>query len=1299
MKSIFDQFTQKYSLSKTLRFELRPVGKTRDWMNEHLKYDKDLQTFFADQKIEDAYQVLKPVFDKLHEDFITKSLENSKARQIDFSGYFTLKRDLIGINKKVQEAAFKNKEKEIENEEKKLRESFGEIYKAEGDVFKITAGLLPNGKPVLKEDGYKVLTEAGILKYIHKNIDTFVGLSLKTHSGKIVTKIDLEKALGTAQTEGVFEGFFTYFSGFNQNRENYYVTKEEQTTAVASRVVGENLPKFCDNILDFEKRKTVYEGALEFLKNKNIAVVDKGQNPLHAITSTIFEVSHFNVCMSQTGIEAYNKEMGNANFVINLYNQQQIDKSQKLRFFKILYKQIGCGEKGDFLQSIKSPEELKERLRDVAVKGDKFFVAVEKITKEILSLESFNDIYWSDKAINIISSKYFGDWMTLKESLKNVKVFKSDKGEIKVPQIIELSDLFVVLDSANSIVAFKESFKDNDTEKQKIKNESNSSNSQKLLKMMFVDILANRKVFESKKSVVLNMVNHKYDENTQIVKDWLDSLLFTNQILKYFKVRENKVKGSSLNAEVYNPLEEILSKDNPTKEYDIVRNYLTQKPTESLNKLKLNFKNASLADGWDENKIADNHCVIVRDKDDNKYLAILTEKSKKFFAKDVIEGKGKNKKTKKNELYEIKDGEDFYWKMEYKQIATPTGIGGFVRKCFNSAQLLGWICPENCLNSEGKIVIKNDEAEDNLKEIIDCYKSFFNVYEKDGFKYKDYNFVLKDSNKYETLNDFFNDIERQGYKLNFTSKINKEFLDSAVATGMIYLFEIRNKDSNLKDKQKKLSETKNLHTIYWNSVFSESENKPKLNGKAEIFYQPIVQDLLKDKDKDGNIIKASKKRFEREKFVFHCNLTLNFQRPDKWYKNSEEINRVMVETKERVCFIGIDRGEKHLAFYSVINQKGEILEQSSFNVIKDEKSGKEHNYAEKLAERSGDRDEARKNWKTIGTIKELKDGYISQVVRKIVDLAMKHNAYIVLEKLDKGFKRGRQKIEKQVYQKLELALAKKLNFLVNKKVEIGTVGSVTNALQLTPPVANFQDIEGKSQFGIMLYVRANYTSQTDPITGWRKSIYLKKGSEDNIKKQIADSFTDILFDGQDYCFTYKDQNRNIWELYSGKNGVDLDRYYRERMNEHVEGEMKVCWTPKKQEIKKTLDGLFESCDKNRSILTQIIDEGVEPKKIDANRTAWESLRFVINVIQQIRNTGTEKKDDDFLLSPVRDRESNHFDSRKQGALIPNGDANGAYNIARKGLMLFQKENGIRQKPEKPDLFIEDKEWDAWLKKN
>ena len=220
----------------------------------------------------------------------------------------------------------------------------------------------------------------------------------------------------------------------------------------------------------------------------------------------------------------------------------------------------------------------------------------------------------------------------------------------------------------------------------------------------------------------------------------------------------------------------------------------------------------------------------------------------------------------------------------------------------------------------------------------------------------------------------------------------------------------------------------------------------------------------------------------------------------------------------------------------------------------------------------------------------------------------------------------------------------------------------------------------------MLYVKADYTSQTDPITGWRKSIYLKKGSEEYIRSQIRDGFSDISFDGKDYVFTYEDKNTHKqWKLYSGKNGKSLDRYHREK------GETRNSWDPIRKDVTEMLNGIFENFNRSNYIHSQIVDEGVELKKIDSAHTAWESLRFTIDLIQQIRNTGTAKEDDDFILSPVRDENGNHFDSRKTIKYQPNsGDANGAYNIARKGIVLNEHiKRGYR-------LFISDEEWDAWL---
>lgn len=65
---------------------------------------------------------------------------------------------------------------------------------------------------------------------------------------------------------------------------------------------------------------------------------------------------------------------------------------------------------------------------------------------------------------------------------------------------------------------------------------------------------------------------------------------------------------------------------------------------------------------------------------------------------------------------------------------------------------------------------------------------------------------------------------------------------------------------------------------------------------------------------------------------------------------------------------------------------------------------------------------------------------------------------------------------------------------------------------------------------------------------------------------------------------------------------------------------------------------------------------------------------------------------DYLLSPVADENGKFYDSRTCSDSLPkDADANGAYNIARKGLWAIRQ---IQETPvgERPNLAIKNKEW-------
>ncbi|WP_461252327.1 hypothetical protein, partial [Treponema sp. R8-4-B8] len=121
-----------------------------------------------------------------------------------------------------------------------------------------------------------------------------------------------------------------------------------------------------------------------------------------------------------------------------------------------------------------------------------------------------------------------------------------------------------------------------------------------------------------------------------------------------------------------------------------------------------------------------------------------------------------------------------------------------------------------------------------------------------------------------------------------------------------------------------------------------------------------------------------------------------------------------------------------MLYVSIIDLNGKIVKQFSLNEIVNDYNGEEYkkNYHDLLASKEDERTKQRQEWRTIENIKELKAGYLSQVVHKISKLVDEYCAIVVLEDLNFGFIRGRQKVEKSVYQQFEKALIDKMNYLV-----------------------------------------------------------------------------------------------------------------------------------------------------------------------------------------------------------------------------------------------------------------------------
>ena len=793
------------------------------------------------------------------------------------------------------------------------------------------------------------------------------------------------------------------------------------------------------------------------------------------------------------------------------------------------------------------------------------------------------------------------------------------------------------------------------------------------------------------KSGVLKMENLSKDrekekgaryEQVTVIKDYLDSCLAIFGFLRSLRAKEQAETLSLL-------LDRFTNDFNIVKLYNKVRNRITKKAY-SLEKIKVNFESSTLLGGWDKNKETSNLAVLL-EKDNLFYLGIMTKEHNKIF-------------TNIPEMALKPSDKACYKKMIYKFIPSPNKM---LPKVFFSKKGLPIYKPsaEIVKIKNEKLYTKEKEDKKSLEKFIDFLIKSLRKHQEwnEFFGFDKHNFQeVKD---YKSIDKFYSEVSNISYILSFTD-ISEDYINEKVAAGELYLFQIYNKDfsQNKKDKTKK----DNLHTLYWKSLFMKENLKnivTKLNGEAEIFFRPASINYSAEFLKKGHHPKKLKgkfaypiikdRRFSKNQYQFHVPITLNYNKPNpNNYSYNQKINEKLLKDLDKINIIGIDRGEKHLLYYSVINQQGLILEQKSLNTITNKT--KEVNYQEKLDEKEKDRQNARRNWSLIENIKELKSGYLSQVVHELAKLIIKYNAIVVLEDLNFGFKRSRFKFEKQVYQKFEKALIDKLNYLVFKEENnYEKAGHYLCAYQLTAPFESFEKLQKQS--GILFYTTASHTSNIDPVSGFLKNIYFsytKEKDAQNFWRKFETIYYDEAKDA--FAFSYLLGNITSSQVQRGN--------YKEKAPQKKDWTVYSCverslYDPKKKSSSKynvhdKIKDLFES-----HTLSYQDNKCIKEKIASINNTHFhkELIRYfnsIMNLRVLIHDKTTTKDDDsneatqindsnDFILSPIEP----FFDSRKANTKLPqNGDANGAYNIARKGIcILTQMKKNAKDDPEKIKL--------------
>lgn len=1249
MKTLKD-FHNQYQLNKTLRFRLEPIGKTDEFISR-------AQVLESDERLAHEYVKVKKLIDDYHRHFISTALdENGDIIKVNTTGkndsleeFFTVYNDTSNDKRSA----------DLELIETNFRKQIVERFKRQ-TVF---ARLFK--KELIRED----------LPVFLKNKNDETGVELVAH----------------------FHDFNTYFVGFYENRKNIY-TEEAKSTGIAFRLINQNLIKYVDNINVFGKVATILgEDIIGQINDDFKEYLDEIK--IDSVAD-LFKIANYNKVLTQRRIDIYNAilrgriDEGNATEIkgINQYvneHNQTADKSARLPKFKTLYNQILSDKKGISFadEQFASASQVIDSILDAytSLNADVF----GKLKELLISLPTYNldGIFLSndakkDSGLTTIAQRHYGAYDKITSALvAEYDVLKPRRPSQKQEKRDEEVKKYIKSIKSVSLSKIDSLLKDS----------TGKTVLDYFLKLGAVDNEYTQR--ENHFALIENRYNELYrilsaapasDEllrkNITVIKDLLDAVKELQWFVKPLVGSGEEAEKDEVFYGDFTPLYETLS-ETITPLYNKVRNYITKKPY-SLDKFKLNFYNSTLLDGWDVNKELDNLCVILR-KGAEYYLAIAKEQDKK--AIKLI-----------NQALDVK-ADDYFEKLNYKLLPSPFRM---LPKVFFSKKGLDTFRPSKeilDIYNDGSFKFGDNFSRQSLWKLIDFYKQNIPKYES----WTSFDFKFRKTEEYNSINEFFNDIDVAGYKLDFKN-VPSELIYKLNEQGLLYLFKIAGKDFSPHSKGRP-----NLHTIYWRMLFDKRNLESgvyQLNGQAEVFFRrkslsnttihyankPLENKSQYNKENRPfstfayDIIKD--RRFTRNQYEFHVPITMNYKE-SKVANLNKSVHRLLREGGVR-HIIGIDRGERHLLYLTMIDTNGKIVKQFSLNEIAGNPNNPDfkQDFNALLAKKEDDRMESRRNWTTIENIKELKEGYLSLIVHTLATMMIENDAILVLENLNTGFIRGRQKVEKSVYQKFEKMLIDKLNYIVDKTADVDAPGGALKAIQLTDPYADFNKYQKGNvrQCGFLFYIPAWNTSKTDPSTGFVNLFDTRLDSIGEIKSFFS-KFDRIKYnaaaDTFEFSFDYSnftgrgEGSRTRWTI-----NTYGDRIFTHRSNGQIHEFVSETVNPTSM--------LKEVFAKIGAELTGNLKEAIASiGDLDTCRELLHAFKLTM----QMRNsvTGTNI---DYLISPAIGADGKNFDSRLIDDSMPNNaDANGAYNIARKGLMLV---NQIRQtgEDEKIEFDVTNKAW-------
>jgi CRISPR-associated protein Cpf1 len=929
--SKYDDFTGLYPVSKTIRFEIKPQGRTMEHFEE--------SGFLEDDRIRAKhYPIVKEMIDDCHKKFIDECLSKS---DIDWTELY----DALDKRKKSSELQYA---RELSSVQDRYRKDICNLFK--------------------REDGYKDMFSEKILSKVKNDV---------------AESDDEEKkeALGT------FEKFSGYFIPLNENRKNIYAESGEGGS-VSKRAVIDNFSTFYDNCVKYEEIKTLCPEVIEDAKKQLGSDFDETLFTASGYNRVLTQkgIDLYNYLLGGSSKTEGEIKVQGINELLNLYFANTLSEDGKKKRIKLkkLDKQI-LSDRDTYSyvpRMFENDEEVRESLQSyfagIMNRNSESGAVLESAVRLLRDINRFDvkKIYVSGKEKEKFSTILFSRWDTLRGMMRSWKAYDSGDPELlkRGKQVDKwLSSKYFSLEEVEKAVSY--------------------AGSEKVLDKVgqIAEDIRDRiyEGYNSLKAVKTEKIRGS-EETIQIIKEALDPVMDLIHTMKVFVVDGDYDKDFDFYDE-FDDVYSVLFGIVPL--YNSIRNYCTQADYDT-SKIMLNFGNPALATGWDLNKEKDYTSVIFR-KDGKYYLGIMNPRRKTDFREiDNADGGDFYEKMEYKQIPDpTKNLPRIAFSAKWKNVINPSEyiVTGYREKKHTKENFDLDFC-HDLIDFFKEFISKNEDWNvfgfefKDTDEYADI-REFYGDVDRQAYKMS---FRPVSSEKIDALvdsgdlflfqiyNKDFSDCSRGKpniHTIYWRALFSDENLKSPVIKlgGNAYLA-YRDKSPLVKNTVHRKGSTLVSRTdrngkpipekIYYELFRYKNGIIDGLSDEAKEY-----EDLISSRTAQYDIVKD--RRYTVDKMFFHVPLVLN-----RSAKNDGSINRMVIDRlidSDSVRIIGIDRGERNLIYCAMINSDGEILCQDSMNIV----GGVD--YHAKLDDREKANLEARRSWKKIGGIKQFKEGYISNI--------------------------------------------------------------------------------------------------------------------------------------------------------------------------------------------------------------------------------------------------------------------------------------------------------------------------------